>query len=93
MTIILTFCFRAVPPGSQRIFDDAATKLGLYRVRNKPMLNVSNVRDDCIEPLTNRYGLGWESGVSRSSVGGAFAFVPALCAGAEARIQDSNAIK
>jgi hypothetical protein len=67
------------------VFDDAARRIGLYRVRSAPLLFVGGERDDCIAPLATRYGLGYTDGISKSrSVDGAIAFGPASRAGAEA---------
>ena len=88
--------FRDVNPRSatsptnptHRLFDDAARRIGLYRVRSAPLPHVSNERDGCIAPLATRYGLGYTDGISRcKEYGSAIAFVPALCAGTEASQQ------
>ena len=74
---------------THRPFDDAAKKLGLYRVRSCPLPFVSEPRDDCIAPLATCYGLGYVDGISESrTVSCAIAFVPALCAGAEASLHN-----
>ena len=70
---------------THRVFDDAARKIGLYRVRSAPLPYVGGERDDCIAPLATRYGLGYVDGISRrEDLGGVIAFVPASRAGAEA---------
>ena len=44
-------------------------------MRSKPLPCIGGERDDCIQPLATRYGLGWQDGVSASNeIGGAIAF-------------------
>ena len=82
----------ATDPTRHRIFDDAARRLGLYRVRSAPLPYVGGERDDCIAPLATRYGLGYIDGISEChKFGGAIACVPAQCAGTEASIQKLDA--
>ena len=53
---------------------------------------VGGERDNCIAPLTTRYGLGYVDGISnsRNHYGGAIAFVPARCVGAEASLHNPD---
>ena len=79
--------YSATPPTNptHRVFDDAARRIGSYRVRSAPLPYVSEPRDDSIAPLATRYGLGYVDGISRCKYfGGAIAFVPASRAVAEA---------
>ena len=73
---------------SNRIFDDAARKVGLYRVRSNPLPIINEARDDCLLPLANRHGIGYEGAISHRSDTwrGDMVFVPARRAGAEAMV-------
>ena len=51
---------------THRLFDDAARNIGLYRVRSQPLPVVTCERDNVIEPLATRYGLGFVDGTSKS---------------------------
>ena len=72
--------------GRNSLFDKTAKRLGVYRIRSAPLLNVSGDRDDRIQPLASRYGIGYTGGVSQQSDSWRenIVFLLALCAGSEA---------